>query len=211
MIKWTHHVTDLSVVENSMGMYSWYYLSLILSVVLFWVHNLNVNVVGVFVCSLGTTFWVLANAFKTKWHLYRWRCNANITIPPTLQYATSWIHFAVMKLCWTTEKLSSDGWIVWRWLQQMTMPASFGYSCLRWTPEHRAMAYVSLVRSLMEYCAIVWDSHLQDIDTLEGIHRRLAWLIKMDCSSREPGCVTTMLSELDPKPLQERRKHLYKL
>ena len=197
-------------------MYRWCYLSLILSVVL----SLNANVVGVFVYSLGTTSWVLANAFKTKWHMYRWRCNANVTTPPTLQYTTSWIHFAVIKLCLTTEKLlgsdSSDGWIVWRWLQQMTVPASFGYRCIRWTPEHRAMAYVSLVRSLMEYCVIVWDPHLQDIDTLEGIQRRCACLIKMDYSSGEPGCVTTMLSEFDPKPLQERRKHqrllfLYKL
>ena len=69
------------------------------------------------------------------------------------------------------------------------------------------MACVSLVPSLMECCATVWDPYLQkDIDKLQGIQRRGARFIKRDNSSEEPRCATTMLSELDMKPLQERRK-----
>ena len=42
--------------------------------------------------------------------------------------------------------------------------------CRQWwnrLKEGRKMAYASLVQSLMEYCATVWDPHLQkDIDKL---------------------------------------------
>ena len=66
---------------------------------------------------------------------------------------------------------------------------------------------VSLVRSLMEYYATVWDPHLQkDFDMLKGIQRQGAWFTKRDYFSWESGCVTTMLSELDLQPLQECRK-----
>ena len=74
--------------------------------------------------------------------------------------------------------------------------------------ECRKMAYVSLVQSLMEYYATVsvWDPPLQkDFDKLEGIQRQGAWFIKKDYFSWEPGCVTTMLSELVLQPLQECR------
>ena len=75
--------------------------------------------------------------------------------------------------------------------------------------ECRKAAYVSLVRSLMEYSSVVWDPHLQkDIDKLEAVQRRAARFIKKDYSSRQPGCVTHMLADLDLPPLQERRRRL---
>jgi len=75
--------------------------------------------------------------------------------------------------------------------------------------ECRKAAYVSLVRSLMEYSSVVWDPHLQkDIDKLEAVQRRAARFIKKDYSSRQPGCVTQMLADLDLPPLQERRRRL---
>jgi hypothetical protein len=72
----------------------------------------------------------------------------------------------------------------------------------------RKMAYVSLVRSLMEYSSVVWDPYLQtDIDRLEAIQRRGARFIAQDYRSRTPGCVTQMLQRYDLPPLEERRKN----
>ena len=55
----------------------------------------------------------------------------------------------------------------------------------------------------------IWDPTLQkDIDKLEAVQRRAARFIKQDYKSREPGCVTRMLSDLNLPPLQDRRKQL---
>ena len=68
-------------------------------------------------------------------------------------------------------------------------------------------AYTSLVRSLLEYSSTVWDPYVQkEIDKIEGIQRRAARYIKGDYQSRNPGCVTAMLQELDLPSLQERRR-----
>ena len=81
---------------------------------------------------------------------------------------------------------------------------------LKFCPEScRLTAYVSLVRSLLEYSAVVWDPTTQkDIDKLEGIQRRSVRFIKQDYLTRKPGTMTNMLKSLNLSPLYERRKNL---
>ena len=51
------------------------------------------------------------------------------------------------------------------------------------------------------------DSHLkQDIDRLERIQRQAARFVTRNYKTRSPGCVTTMLNNLNLPPLEERRK-----
>ena len=84
-------------------------------------------------------------------------------------------------------------------------------------PKFRRMAYISLIRSSLEYGATVWDPyHAGDINKLEKIQRQAARFITRDYKSREEGCVGKMLGELNLPPLQERRKQqrlrtLYKI
>ena len=83
--------------------------------------------------------------------------------------------------------------------------------------ECRRTAYISLVRSALEYGATVWDPYLaKDQDRLERVQRRAALFIKRDYKSQNTGCVTRMLKELSLPPLQQRRTHqrlvtLYKM
>jgi len=83
--------------------------------------------------------------------------------------------------------------------------------------ECRKLAYVSLIRSALEYGGIVWDPHLKkDIDLLERVQRQAARFIMRDYKSRDTGCVTKMLHDLNLPPLQARRKQqrltmLYKI
>ena len=73
--------------------------------------------------------------------------------------------------------------------------------------ECKKTAYVALVRSTLEYGAVVWDPHLEkDITKIEKIQRKAARFIKSDYKSRNPGCVTDMLNDLNLPTLQERRK-----
>ncbi|XP_071506791.1 uncharacterized protein [Diadema antillarum] len=68
-------------------------------------------------------------------------------------------------------------------------------------------AYTALVRSIMEYGAIVWDPYLmKDIDSLEKIQRRGARFITGDYQSRDPGSMTQMLTNLDLHTLASRRR-----
>ena len=80
---------------------------------------------------------------------------------------------------------------------------------LKHTPkESKKTAYISLVRSTLEYGCIVWDPYLKaDIDRLERIQRRAARVITRDYKSRVEGCMTRMLRELELQPLQERRRN----
>ena len=70
---------------------------------------------------------------------------------------------------------------------------------LSFCPENcKRTAYIALVRSIMEYGAIVWDPYLKkDIDSLERVQRRGARFITKDYRSRDPGSMTQMLKNLD--------------
>jgi hypothetical protein len=66
-----------------------------------------------------------------------------------------------------------------------------------------------MVRSTLEYGCLIWDPYTnKNIDKLESIQKRAARFINHDYKSRESGCVTNMLKDLELKPLQERRKHI---
>ena len=75
--------------------------------------------------------------------------------------------------------------------------------------ETRLQAYLSLVRSLLEYGAVIWDpSSKQEIKKLERIQRQSARFVNRDYRSREKGCMTKMLKDLELPTLQQRRKEL---
>ena len=75
----------------------------------------------------------------------------------------------------------------------------------RYPQECRNLAYKALVRPTLEYGAIVWDSQKQtDIDKLERIQKRAAKFIKQDYRTRDPGCVTAMLKDLQLLKLKKR-------
>ncbi|XP_070198630.1 uncharacterized protein [Littorina saxatilis] len=75
--------------------------------------------------------------------------------------------------------------------------------------ECRRLAYITLVRSTLEYGAVVWDPYYkQDVERLERIQRLAARFIMKDYVSKDPGCVTKMLEYLQLPTLQERRQQL---
>ena len=104
-----------------------------------------------------------------------------------------------------------------KWSKQINKTAKKASSSLgfirrnlhRCPKETRLQAYVSLVRSLLEYGAVIWDTSIkQDIYKLERIQRQSARFITRDYHSREEGCMTQMLKDLDLPTLQQRRKEL---
>ena len=68
-------------------------------------------------------------------------------------------------------------------------------------------AYLSLVRSTLEYAATLWDPYyVRDIDSLEQVQRRAARFTTGDYHTTSS--VTAMLAELGWKRLEDRRKDL---
>jgi len=71
----------------------------------------------------------------------------------------------------------------------------------------KQLAYVSLVRSVLDYAAIVWDPYLaKDINSLERVQRKSVRFICNDYRSRHEGAVTNMLDNQGLKPLKHRRE-----
>lgn len=79
---------------------------------------------------------------------------------------------------------------------------------IRFCPlECRKNAYLSLVRSQLDYGSTIYDPYLQqDINKLEKVQRRGVRFITQDYKSREEGCVTKMMKDLNFTSLEERRK-----
>jgi hypothetical protein len=74
-------------------------------------------------------------------------------------------------------------------------------------PDIRRMAFITLVRSSLEYGAVVWDPYLaRDVDRLEKVQRKAVRFIAKDYRSRDPGCVTRMLRQFELPTLQDRRR-----
>ena len=74
-------------------------------------------------------------------------------------------------------------------------------------PKLKEIAYFSLVRSVVEYSATVWDPHLcKDRDALEMVQRRAARHVKND--HRQTSSVTQMLKDLGWESLADRRRDL---
>ncbi|KAL8601099.1 hypothetical protein ACOMHN_040800 [Nucella lapillus] len=68
-------------------------------------------------------------------------------------------------------------------------------------------AYTAFVRPILEYAGVVWDPHYEgDTEKLKIIQHRAARFIKGDYKTREPGCVTAMLADLELQSLQDRHR-----
>ena len=67
---------------------------------------------------------------------------------------------------------------------------------------------MSLIRSILEYSAVVWDPYLQkDIDhSLEGVQHPAAHVVKQYHRPKHPDCITSVLKDLKLPPLAERSK-----
>ncbi|KAK7105620.1 uncharacterized protein [Littorina saxatilis] len=79
----------------------------------------------------------------------------------------------------------------------------------RCPPRCRQQAYLSLVRPLLEYGAVVWDPYLKkDIDCIERVQRKASRFITGDFRSSTPGSVTRLLEKTGLQPLQQRRQQL---
>ena len=65
--------------------------------------------------------------------------------------------------------------------------------------ECQCLAYIALIRSLLKYCATVWDQYLKQ----ERVQRQAARFIKRDYRTRETGCMGCMLLELNLPPMRE--------
>ena len=70
-------------------------------------------------------------------------------------------------------------------------------------------AYLSLVRSVLEYGCTVWDPYLQkDIDQLERVQRKAIRFITGDYKSMTPGTISKLQDRLQIPSLEARRKSI---
>ena len=68
-------------------------------------------------------------------------------------------------------------------------------------------AYLSMVRSVLEYGATLWDPYLQkEINMLEQVQRKALRFIAGDFKSTQPGTIRRLHAKLNIPTLQERRK-----
>ena len=78
---------------------------------------------------------------------------------------------------------------------------------LKFLPKtYKSTAYISMVRSILEYGSIVWDPFLkQDIQCLERVQKRAARFIVSDYRTQSQGFMTRTLKDIGLPPLQQRR------
>ena len=71
----------------------------------------------------------------------------------------------------------------------------------------RKTAYLSLVRSILDYGSIIWDPYqAKYIEKLERVQSQAARFIINDYQSRKEGCVTGMLQALELSSLEKHRR-----
>ena len=104
-----------------------------------------------------------------------------------------------------------------RWSQHITSitkKANSTWEFLRRNLRHsptscRRNAYLTLVRPVLEYAAIIWDPHTQqEINMLERVQRNAARFIEKNYRFTTPGFLAGLLRKHDLTTLQERRLQL---
>lgn len=73
----------------------------------------------------------------------------------------------------------------------------------------KKLAYITLIRSTLEYAASAWDPYLsKDVQKLEQVQHKAVRFIVGDYISKYPGFITSKLEELGIPTLKERRKNI---
>ena len=113
------------------------------------------------------------------------------------------------KTKWLTDVVDSESttWVLVGW-KRANQKLGFVKRNLRGSPvKCKATAYITLIRSGLEYAAIIWDPYLKkDIDLLEKVQRRSARWVKSDY--KWTSSVTNLLTELKWAELKTRRKDI---
>ena len=75
------------------------------------------------------------------------------------------------------------------------------------SPPVKESSYKAMVRPSLENAATVWDRDKQNhIKAIEQVQRRAARFVLNDNSTKTPGCVTMILSDLNWESLKQRRR-----